>query len=82
MKAVATYGPVVHYFYANDSFYSYSSGIYPASECTGGAAYNHAMLVVGYSAPSGVASPGSYWIVRNSWWVALVWCQQVCCHWD
>lgn len=39
---------------------SYSSGIYPASQCSSSAgSLDHAVLAVGYT--------GTYWLVKNSW---------------
>ncbi|KAL4434211.1 hypothetical protein ABPG75_000652 [Micractinium tetrahymenae] len=59
-------GPLVVYFNVENSFYSYTSGIYQASSCTTNAV-NHAMILVGYNKTAGVGSPLSYWIIRNSW---------------
>ncbi|KAL4431183.1 hypothetical protein ABPG75_006439 [Micractinium tetrahymenae] len=62
MAAVYNTGPVTAYFYVEESFLSYTSGIYPAGACRSNVV-NHAMTIVGYSAAEG------YWIVRNSWQV-------------
>jgi hypothetical protein len=67
MSAVSSTGPVAIYFNVQGAFWSYTSGIYPAAtDCSTGWV-NHGMVVVGYNKTAGLGTPGSYWIVRNSW---------------
>ena len=59
---MASVGPVSIVFEIDDSFQSYSSGIYNEPKC--GTRIDHAMLLTGYGTdPVG----GDYWIVKNSW---------------
>ncbi|KAL4431181.1 hypothetical protein ABPG75_006437 [Micractinium tetrahymenae] len=59
-SAVRMRGPVTVYFNVEESFLSYTSGIYPASACRSDG-INHAMVIVGYSLAE------RYLILRNSW---------------
>lgn len=58
------YGPIVVYYYVDENFQQYKSGIFASEKCNlAGGFINHAVLVIGYGSENGV----SYWLVRNSW---------------
>ena len=62
------------YFNVWDSFWSYSGGVYWESEANCNPYWiNHAMLIVGYQFDGSYTSTNSYWILRNSWCVCVVW---------
>ncbi|KAI6650732.1 Cathepsin L [Oopsacas minuta] len=61
-RAVAEIGPVsVGIDVSQDSFHSYSHGVYKSGRCSS-TKLNHGVLVVGYNMEG-----SGYWIVKNSW---------------
>ncbi|KAL2099337.1 hypothetical protein ACEWY4_005817 [Coilia grayii] len=64
-EALANVGPVsVSVDAGQDSFMSYSSGVYNEPKCSSSRT-SHAMLAVGYGTEDGQ----DYWLVKNSWGV-------------
>ncbi|KAL4421141.1 hypothetical protein ABPG77_000776 [Micractinium sp. CCAP 211/92] len=56
-------GPLAAYWFVEEGFFAYDSGIYTPENCPDGQ-INHAVVIVGYGRDS---LAGEYWIVRNSW---------------
>lgn len=57
-------GPLIIYYYVDNTFYRYKSGIYRSSTCNPNKwRINHAVLLIGYGTENNV----KYWLMRNSW---------------
>lgn len=63
LQYLSTYGPFVVCYNVVNSFYSYTSGVYSATDCGSSGTINHAVLVIGYGVENGVP----YWLCKNSW---------------
>lgn len=59
-------GPQVIAFNADDLFLSYKAGVFSCDQATTFGGVNHAMLLVGWAAPTGGSQWGT-WIIKNSW---------------
>ncbi|KAL4451876.1 hypothetical protein ABPG75_007538 [Micractinium tetrahymenae] len=62
--ALVNRAPLAAYWYTEDGFFSYDSGIYTAENCRNDK-INHAVVIVGYGRDNKFNIP--YWIIRNSW---------------
>lgn len=58
------YGPLVVYYFVDNNFKQYKSGIFSSKDCNAEEGnINHAVLIIGY----GNEKEKNYWLVRNSW---------------
>lgn len=56
-------GPIAAAVTVDDSWFSYSGGVFSSASCSG--AVNHAVLIVGAGTDDDTGAP--YWLIRNSW---------------